>query len=79
MYAGKPVLASNCTSIKRILEETNSGRCYEHDSSLDFGIKAIEMAGNVPERIQMGKNGRNSVLQKYNWDKTTESLIKIYS
>jgi glycosyltransferase involved in cell wall biosynthesis len=79
MYAGKPVLASNCTSVKRILEETKSGRCYEHNEPLDFGAKAIEMARNVAERIQMGKNGKKSVMIKYNWDKTAESLIKIYS
>jgi glycosyltransferase involved in cell wall biosynthesis len=79
MYAGKPVLASNCTSIKRILEETQSGRCYEHDSPRDFGAKAVEMARNEKERMQMGKNGKISVLEKYNWDKTAESLIKIYS
>jgi glycosyltransferase involved in cell wall biosynthesis len=79
MYAGKPVLASNCTSVKRIIEETKSGRWYEHNIPFDFSAKAIELAKNTPERIQLGKNGKSSVLKKYNWDKTAESLIKIYS
>jgi glycosyltransferase involved in cell wall biosynthesis len=79
MFAGKPVLASNCTSVKRILDETKSGRCYEHNAPRDFAAKAIEMARNAAERVQMGKNGKTSVLEKYNWDKTAESLIKIYS
>jgi glycosyltransferase involved in cell wall biosynthesis len=79
MYAGKPVLASNCTSVKRILEETKSGRWYEHNVPFDFSAKAIELARNTSERIQMGKNGRASVMKKYNWDRTVESLIKIYS
>ena len=79
MYAGKPVLASNCASVKRILEETKSGQWYEHNESRDFCTKAIEMARNAQERIQMGKNGKRSVMEKYNWDMTAESLIKIYS
>lgn len=79
MYAGKPVLASNCTSVKRILEETKSGRCYEHNEPGDFGARVIEMARNAGERIQMGRNGKKSVIEKYNWEKTAESLIKIYS
>jgi glycosyltransferase involved in cell wall biosynthesis len=79
MFAGKPVLASNCTSVKRILEETKSGRWYEHDSPDDFYAKAIEMVRNAEERNQMGKNGRISVIERYNWEKTAEGLIKIYS
>ena len=40
---------------------------------------AIEMARNAGKRIQMGKNGKKGVMEKYNWDKTAESLLKIYS
>jgi glycosyltransferase involved in cell wall biosynthesis len=79
MYAGKPILASNCTSVKRILDETKSGLCYEHNIPHDFSAKAIELARNAPERMQMGKNGKASVLKKYNWDKTVQGLSTIYS
>jgi glycosyltransferase involved in cell wall biosynthesis len=79
MYARKPVLASNCTSIKRILDETGSGMCYEHDSPDDFAAKALGLIKDNLERNRMAENGGKYAMEKYNWDLTVDKLIKIYS
>lgn len=78
MLAGKPVLASNCISLQRILNETNSGLCYTHNSSKDFVEKVIELKNN-PEKIrEFGKNGKEAVIKKYNWNNTAKPLEEIY-
>ncbi len=78
MYASKPVLASNCTSIERILKETEGGICYKHNDPDDFASKAIILAANHSLRSKMGENGYAAVIKKYNWDNTSRVLNNIY-
>jgi len=78
MYARKPILASNCTSIERILNETEGGICYKHDDPDDFASKALMLAKDYSLRTKLGENGYHAVIKKYNWDYTSSALTEIY-
>ncbi len=78
MYAKKPILSSNCTSIERILKETEGGICYHHNDPADFANKALVLAKDHSLRVKLGENGYNAVIKKYNWDYTATGLTEIY-
>jgi glycosyltransferase involved in cell wall biosynthesis len=78
MYAKKPILASNCTSIERILKDTEGGICYIHNDPADFVHKALRLAEDRLLRVKLGENGYQAVIKKYNWDFTATGLTEIY-
>jgi len=79
MNAGVPVLVSNCTSIERIVNETQAGLIYIYNSPQDLAQKIIGLI-SAPEILStMGANGRKAVLEKYNWRHSSQELIRMYS
>jgi glycosyltransferase involved in cell wall biosynthesis len=76
MYAGKPVIASNCLPLQRILEETGAGVVYPSDN--------IEYLGNLLHSLdglksnEMAVQGKKAVIEKYNWDQDGEVLLNLY-
>jgi len=78
MAGGIPVIASEFPVWKRIIEDNNCGICVN-----PFDLEAIRKAirfllDNEAERLKMGENGRNAVLNKYRWDKEAVKLHRIY-
>lgn len=78
MLLAKPVIATNCNPIKRILEETHSGLVYESNSASDLAEKIIYLNKRPDLMEEMGTNGKSAVFNKYNWDNTAGNLIKLY-
>ena len=77
MFAGVPVIATNCTPIKRIIDKTQSGVCYASDD--DKELAAIFDSISVKSQIIFGVNGKKWVTIKYNWENEAKSLNQIYS
>ncbi|HDL78618.1 MAG TPA: glycosyltransferase, partial [Bacteroidetes bacterium] len=77
MYLKKPVLVSSSPPLKRIVQEANSGLVFDAGNSADFADKLVQMfeSGNLQK---WGENGHKAVLEKYNWKKESEKLIRIY-
>jgi len=78
MYAGKPVVASDCTPIKRILIKTGSGLIYRYDDYTDFAEKVNSIIEDQSCYQDMANNGRTAVDEKYNWIKDNQTLSSIY-
>jgi glycosyltransferase involved in cell wall biosynthesis len=78
MLLEKPVVATNCNPIQRIIEETKCGLIYENKNSYHMADAVIKLYNNQSLRQQMGTNGRKAVLGKYNWEKTSGNLIEMY-
>jgi glycosyltransferase involved in cell wall biosynthesis len=76
MYARKPVIASDCLPIKRIIEETGSGILYAHDNT----DQLAQIFDALPQYdvVQMGINGEKAVANKYNWNVDGKILTGIY-
>jgi glycosyltransferase involved in cell wall biosynthesis len=79
MEAGLPVLASNCSSVKRIIDETDIGETYVFDSSADFAAVVKKLYNNHEKRVIFASNGRKAVTEKYNWERGSVSLLNLYS
>jgi len=76
LFAGKPVIASDCTPISRIIKEGNCGYIYRDDQP----GKLAEIIKNLdPKRDKnLGINGKTLVKEKYTWEKESARLLTIY-
>lgn len=79
MYLEKPILASNCDPIKRIIEETKTGLIHEFDNPHDISEKAIKIIKNQDLITKFGVNGRKAVETKYNWENDAKVLVETYN
>ncbi len=78
MYAGIPIIASDCAPIKRIIEETNTGIIFRNMDSRDFAeaFKRIHEKEDIKQGIR--ERGKRWVEKKYNWIYDSETLVKVY-
>ena len=76
MYAGKPVIASDCEPIKRIVNETKSGYIYPSDRPDELADLLTKLRDRDPGTL--GRNGREWVEKKYNWSGDSKVLIRLY-
>jgi|WetSurMetagenome_2_1015567.scaffolds.fasta_scaffold20526_2 glycosyltransferase involved in cell wall biosynthesis len=79
MYLKKPVISSDCISLKRIINETGAGSVYNSDSPSDLALVLQDLITNRPRLKEMGENGRKAVISKYNWNSDKSRLIASYS
>ncbi len=78
MSAGLPLIASNFSLWKEIVEGNNCGICVNPLDSKEIS-QAIEFIISNPEKARlMGKNGQRAILEKYNWNAEAAKLINIY-
>jgi glycosyltransferase involved in cell wall biosynthesis len=77
MLMRKPVVVSSCKPLARIMNETQAGLVFESGNSDDFARVCLELL-DADKRKQFGENGRRAVMEKYNWEKTGEYLVKVY-
>lgn len=78
MYAGIPVISSNCLPLKRILTETGTGLCFQDknpDSFADTFLKLIEKETRAERTV---KSGKEWVMEKYNWEIDSGILSRLY-
>lgn len=74
MYANKPIIASNCAPLERIIKETGSGIIFTSGSAKDLGEKIFDLAvGKI--KILPAKKW---VETKYNWQNDAKVLIETY-
>jgi glycosyltransferase involved in cell wall biosynthesis len=78
MYTGKPVLASNCNPIERILIHSGAGIIYTWDSPHEFAEKALELMTDRQRISKMAANGKEFVLKYYHWGIGEDNLLRLY-
>lgn len=79
MAAGLPVVASNFPLWREIVEGNRCGICVDPLDPKEIA-QAIEYLLTHPEEARrMGENGRRAVLEKYNWEREAEKLLKLYA
>jgi glycosyltransferase involved in cell wall biosynthesis len=79
MYLDKPIIASDCLSLKRIIKETKTGFIYQHDSALELANLLEKLQKNRSLLNELKGNGKRAVIEKYNWSIDKQRLIKAYS
>ncbi len=78
MAAGLPVIVSNFPLWKEIIEENRCGIAVNPLNPKEIA-KAVEyIINHSDEAKKMGINGKNAVIEKYNWEKESEKLLAVY-
>jgi glycosyltransferase involved in cell wall biosynthesis len=78
MLLERPIVATNCNPIERIINESKCGLIYESNDSNELAECIIKLYKDSELREQMGKNGKKAVLEKYNWENTSKNLVELY-
>jgi glycosyltransferase involved in cell wall biosynthesis len=76
MFLQKPVIASDCLPIKRIVEETGSGVIYPADD-INYLSELLNKLGTL-NYSEMAIRGNKAVVEKYNWNADSEVLLNLY-
>lgn len=78
MYLNKPIISSDCISLKRIITETHTGFIYKNDSAEDLFSLLEKLSYDRKMLEEINGNGRKAVLEKYNWNVDKKRLIEAY-
>jgi len=78
MVFEKPVIASNCKPLERILNKENAGLVYNANNSEELAESILTLYKNPELRMEMGKRGKEAVISKYNWKEAAKNLISLY-
>ena len=78
MSAGLPVIASNFSLWREIIEGNQCGICVDPLNPKVIGDTIQYLMDNPQKAEQMGKNGRKAVEQKYNWSMEEKKLLTLY-
>lgn len=76
--AGLPVIASNFPLWKEIVEGNGCGICVDPLKPEEIAKAAEYLIEHPDEARKMEENGRRAVLEKYNWEKESKKLLKLY-
>lgn len=78
MAAGLPVIVSDYPFMRRSVQQDDFGIAVD-PADVQAVAQAIRTILSDPQRAQqMGENGRQAVLQKYNWDIELKKLLELY-
>lgn len=78
MAAGIPVIATNFTLWREIVEKSNCGILVNPNDEKNI-LQAMQELLNNPEKARtFGENGRKSVEKIYNWDVEANKLYTLY-
>jgi glycosyltransferase involved in cell wall biosynthesis len=78
MYLNIPIISSDCTSLKRIIDQTHTGFIYKNDSSDELCLLLEKLTDNRKILDELNGNGRTAVVEKYNWNIDKKRLIEAY-
>ena len=77
-YQKKPILASDCISIKRILADLDCGLTYSSQNYVELGENIIKLYNDHESCERMGQAGYEAVVREYNWEISSKVLVELY-
>ncbi|WP_439129401.1 glycosyltransferase family 4 protein [Polaribacter sp.] len=78
MSFAKPLLVSNATAQKKLVEKVNAGLVHRDRDITDFTNKVLELYKNENLRKVLGKNGQEFVRNEFCWEETSKKLLHLY-
>ncbi len=78
MYAGIPIIASDCAPLKRIIEETGTGFCFRSGDPDSFAESLLQLLSDREFLKQIPVNGKKWVVEKYHWGNDARVLCSLY-
>lgn len=78
MACGKPVIASDNSSLPELVEENETGYLAQ-TNDLDTWINKItELIDNPKRRVEFGKKARVKQQTEFTWEKVADKTLKVY-
>ncbi|MFH1143160.1 MAG: glycosyltransferase family 4 protein [Candidatus Eisenbacteria bacterium] len=78
MLLGRPVVASDCAPLARILKETGAGLVFPSGDACALA-RAILALRDPDLAKSLAAAGRRAVLDRYRWDLTARALLDLYA
>jgi glycosyltransferase involved in cell wall biosynthesis len=78
MMLGKPVLVSDCPPLARVINDSGGGLVFRYDDPSDFAAKVRQLRDDPGLREKVSEAGREAFLDRYNWEKTSGELVRLY-
>ena len=78
MSQEKPLLVSDCTAQKNVVEEVGCGLVHRADDEMDIAKNLIWMHENDLELKRMGFNGKAFIKDHFHWEITSRPMIDYY-
>jgi len=75
MALGKPVIASNCAPLERVVRETGCGLIFLSGDVTDLQEALRKVLSNTDAQSMMGRSGRQAIREKYNWGVEEKILL----
>jgi glycosyltransferase involved in cell wall biosynthesis len=75
MAMKKPVLSSDASPVKRIIEAEKCGVIYDSKSPTDFAQAASQLMDSEL-RLPMGANGMSAIKRRYNWNREAKEMLR---
>ncbi|MFD2528960.1 glycosyltransferase family 4 protein [Polaribacter marinaquae] len=79
MSFAKPLLVSNAIAQKKLVEKANAGLVHEQKDSQDFTAKIQILYKDASLRNNLGKNGKNFIINEFCWEETSKKLLNLYN
>ncbi|BCS89208.1 glycosyltransferase family 4 protein [Pseudodesulfovibrio sediminis] len=79
MICKRPILASDCRPLKRILEETNSGYLFKANNAADFAAQLAHIHSHEEEAMHKAENGFAAATGPYAWKHDATRLVETYA
>ena len=79
MHAGLPVVSTNFGEIAKVIEEEKCGILVDTNSSRAIADAVKLLLKNESLARKMSLNGRRAIRMKYNWEKESKKLLKVYN
>lgn len=78
MSAGLPVISSNFSLWKEIVDDAQCGICVNPLKPKEIADAVQYIISHPKEAELMGQNGKKAVLEKYNWGAEEKKLFEVY-
>ncbi len=78
-FMKKPIISSDCKSLRRVLLEMQAGIIYPDEDYLELSRGIIKLAEDETLRNKLGESGHQAILGKYNWQISSSELLRLYN
>jgi len=75
---GKPIVASNIGGLKELIMDGETGLLFEAGNFKQMAEKMLYLLNNVGRAVELGRNARKLVEEKYSIDKVADDLEALY-
>ena len=78
MSLAKPLLVSDATAQKRVVENNKTGLIHKDRDVKDFSDKIITLYKDEKLRNELGQNGKEFIENEFSWEQTSKKLLHLY-